>query len=1002
MTVSTSAYAADAYKGVDALVTQIAQASTQTSVAEPSLVQLAAAIDAYGKNSASLAPKDAARQWVDLVVRCGKVSNEDQSSLTAAERARVSKDLNAGDPFTAIIQRLPGPAAWPAIGAIIDAMPVSSSAHDAILRDTLQLITHTLNADPAGQRKAIAALLAIQDPDLASQLQDVDLPSLDNVLDEAAGAPSSVAAAFQAKIDTEKKIVAASTGAGSQFATQFAMAYYTFNVPDLVTLLGGERQATPLITEAILLPVGNLNITGQQTTRLAAKLALEQAANLKVAHWELACSLGSAALYEALLQRFPPTASPNDYYFKRATVYHFFDLITSGQTAKAIAMAPSITEDRTVAVDIDALNDAGYTTQVRDFLHDLLAKHPEYPFWTEYISLATTTGQADEMLAFVRSMAGAPGIPDRQKVAIHRSLYLALLAADHVDEGVAELRKEMAASAENPGAALEGCVAIARIGQLENRQDLIAEGVAGAERHLATDPIQQMDSSPVTSLAELLVQLGRGPEAEKILAQTYIRLSASGTPDSNNTISRQNLLAALMRVYYQAGRPDDVLALLRKLPGWGGDDLKDILTVSTDGFSVAQFSTHAAPDDYSVGYMAAWALAQKGEKDEALTVDNALLDQDEDFDPAYELLLKLSGANAIPRLDQLASRDRFATRPLIWKAQLQLDAGQLDAAEKTVRAAITVDPSDGEQGPGRRMRAYALLAEVLERKGDKDHALTYQGAVDAIRISEHADRYYEAGLLTHAVSMYREALTHFSDAYCIQSRLALRLSELGDNAGAEEHYRRAYELMPESFGRVESHCFGCERAFDGRTPQGIAEKVFNLLAIKMPAKPQVHYLLGYLRYEEDRYIEALPEFQKAVQLDPDYLNAWKKIGELSDKMYLAPSTCNQVALNQVRLDPLQRHGQPQALDVTDLAGLWNAVAAAQKIAPAPSGPLLPLTASASEVKPTPRSATNMMVFSPSNDDQPLTPSGCIAQNRFIAAAVQILSGMPNWTNNFSN
>ena len=83
--------------------------------------------------------------------------------------------------------------------------------------------------------------------------------------------------------------------------------------------------------------------------------------------------------------------------------------------------------------------------------------------------------------------------------------------------------------------------------------------------------------------------------------------------------------------------------------------------------------------------------------------------------------------------------------------------------------------------------------------------------------------------------------------------------------------------MPESFGRVESHCFGCEGVFHGELAQNIAEKVFGELAAKTPDKPQVHYLLGYLREEQGRYQEALPELQKAVKLDPDYLNAWKHL-----------------------------------------------------------------------------------------------------------------------------
>ena len=134
-------------------------------------------------------------------------------------------------------------------------------------------------------------------------------------------------------------------------------------------------------------------------------------------------------------------------------------------------------------------------------------------------------------------------------------------------------------------------------------------------------------------------------------------------------------------------------------------------------------------------------------------------------------------------------------------------------AEAVIRQAITIDPSDGEEGPNDRMPAYAVLADVLEAKGAKAPAATFRGAVRAIRISERTDELHELGLHERAFAGYRKALEQFADAYCVQSRLAIRLMEAGRREEAFEHYRRAYELMPSSFGRVESHCFGCESVF---------------------------------------------------------------------------------------------------------------------------------------------------------------------------------------------
>ena len=110
--------------------------------------------------------------------------------------------------------------------------------------------------------------------------------------------------------------------------------------------------------------------------------------------------------------------------------------------------------------------------------------------------------------------------------------------------------------------------------------------------------------------------------------------------------------------------------------------------------------------------------------------------------------------------------------------------------------------------------------------------------------------------------------------------------KMGQFDKAEKHYQKAYELMPDSYGRVESHCFGCEGIFSGKLGQGIAESVFSRLVIERPDKPQVHYLLGHLRVSQGRKLEAKTHFYKAVELDPDYINAWQ---ELSSIVFRTPS-----------------------------------------------------------------------------------------------------------------
>jgi tetratricopeptide (TPR) repeat protein len=292
------------------------------------------------------------------------------------------------------------------------------------------------------------------------------------------------------------------------------------------------------------------------------------------------------------------------------------------------------------------------------------------------------------------------------------------------------------------------------------------------------------------------------------------------------------------------------------------------------------------------------------------------------------------------------------------------------------------------------MRAYDVLADIREARGDRRDAELFRSIVKAIRLSEEADSYYSAGLLKRAVSKYEESLKQFADAYCIQSRLAVQLAELGLHDQAEVHYRRAYELMPESFGRVESHCFGCERAFDGSRAQSVAEKVFIELAVKQPGKPQVHYLLGYLRAEQDRHAEALPHLKTAVSLDPEYLNAWEKLLQTSRHVRIPVQERDNVVFNLLRLDPMQRHVSVPVRQVRDLRGLWKAVEIARTRQPTRPTSLYTLSASKAALERQQaagnRGAVPQRYPRSFTDDATQAPGSAIAETAIVEAALKLL------------
>ena len=926
--------------------------------------QLKSDIESFKKQSASLKPEEAAQQWLKLLDRQLGLTPESQMSGYQGRGTFNPRDIWGA---------LPPPPTWNALRQAIEARPPQKGPN--VPRELgLKLIVHTLAADRTAQTNDLAQLGALaaknsdEDPTMIETVAEISRSLLEHSSD-----PDAIMKSLEQQL------------AANDYGVDFSL-------PNVVPLVG-EQRASAFIRRVLTNSSLELSVAqGEETKKLARKLALELVDSLKAPQWQLACSLDGGPLFEALERKFAPSepatnqtddtsaldalaslsrrnraTDPHSTYYTQARVYYLLNLISKGRTQEATALARKLGGKDSYYVPEEAFTDmqrAGYGKPLCDFLHEILSQDPELPFWESYIPLAVQQGEADKMLELTRKSAARDDLSETQRTSIRQYLCAALLAADRVDEGVAEIRQILAqppsterhrySASTRAGTALT----MAKIGQLVGNTNWLEEGIRLTRQEISKSKDSDDyygESSSVTQFADFLVDIGRGPEAESVLIdalmaqKTQITQALAQGQGRNNYAQSpffQGTLSGLVSVYYRAGRYSDVLTLLDQAPDWGLKDLAEMHDVGLD--NIHQHEDSLAD---SLRQEVAASLLNSGRVDEAKKIANAILDDNGGYDPAYEILVKAGGADLIQRLDDLFARDQFEERPLIWKAVVLQQNGKLEEAETVVRKAISIDPSDGEQGPGRRMRAYSVLSDIRKARGDEKEAETFRGVVDAIRLSEKADRYYRAGLLTQAIAMYEDSLTKFDGAYCIQSRLALRLTEAGKHEEAAEHYRRAYELMPDSFGRVESHCFGCEAAFSGHEAQSIAEKVFISLAKSDPRKPQVHYLLGYLREEQGNYAEALTHFRDAVKLDPDYLNAWKHIDIVGKEYFLSAADQDSITFNGIRLDPLNRHeGWAGIGKVTDLRKLWTAVETANRVQPQLAQTLYPFAASKAAIE----------------------------------------------------
>jgi len=901
---------------VDAVLARVGKATTVQKAGESDAARLLADISDFRRRSSDLPPQKAAAAWLALWDRARLI-----------DPRRVASDYDAYDisvraavGLRSVIAALPSPEAWPAVRKLAEAR-VAKKPDDASELG-LRLISEALTRDTQAVRKSLDRFDRLLEADRPAE-RDVKRASIDQaraLVYRLYGSKEEIAEGFRASIDAQAR-----------------NGYGFVDVPDLVGLLGADK-AEALLTEVLRKPVLLQISQGEATRSLARQVALNGIDLLRKPQWGLIDNVGTAALYEAMQKRFDPAAgSANtsteeadpgiDYLRQRADLYYFLDLVIAGRQEEAErAMVRATGRGTGFSIPKQAMAELirnGNNEAVYAYLAKLLERRPQVPAWDVYLEQAAYLGHAKDAMTLLDRILKRSDLPPYLRAELQSKRLDALLGADRIGEAAAGFRSLLAVapSSEDPKLSERSAAAVrlAALGRILKQPALAETGFAFAQRAVALPTKAQNEWRPglLRSLLAELRRQGRFNQAQALALAELERESGDPRNAGLTAIvvdpSKRAALVELTGLYDGAGRSADVMRMLDEVGTWGARDLSALMAES-DSLGTA------------LGLMAARAFKASGNTAAAKASVLALLDQFPGYDSAYQLYVDLDPERAIDELERRHSLDRFEERPLIWKASVQRMTRQYDAAELTIRRAIAIDPSDGEQGPNDRMRAYAVLADILEAKGDAKSAQTYRNAVSAIRVSEQADELHKLGLYQRAFSAYRAALGEFSDAYCIQSRLAVQLGKLGFQDEALKHYRRAFELMPDSFGRVESHCFGCESVFAGPSAQAIADQVFTSLIQKGSLKPQAPYMLGYLRMEQGRYDEAVVLFRQVIALDHEYLNAWKHLYELGDKTYIQASERDIARLRLFELDPRQLHVSYRLDEVSDLSALWRALA----------------------------------------------------------------------------
>lgn len=334
-----------------------------------------------------------------------------------------------------------------------------------------------------------------------------------------------------------------------------------------------------------------------------------------------------------------------------------------------------------------------------------------------------------------------------------------------------------------------------------------------------------------------------------------------------------SFLATYLTALYRLGRTADFEEAI-------GKQQSDSAEKPSDFFYLLSRSARGQPP---LGVLFLESLNASGRNGEAILYAHHMLARDAGNDAYYAQLLTMDPEGAAKFIEALHEYDPYEERPLIWLAEIARKAGDLPLAEGTIDQAIALDPSDGDHGKDDRMFCYEVLARIHQDAGRPEKAEFFRSVVDSIRQGEAADDFLYAGLIREATDRYTKALGQFEDAYCLQSRLAMTLARNGRFDESVVHFRKAFTLMPVSFGPRESHCFGCEGLFDDPRVVEIALPVLKEFEKESPKNARTPYLLGLIFLEMNEERQAQLAFKRALELDPEYYNAATRLLELLEK-----------------------------------------------------------------------------------------------------------------------
>lgn len=606
-------------------------------------------------------------------------------------------------------------------------------------------------------------------------------------------------------------------------------------------------------------------VSGQKDFDIAVALARKDAKKYPIARYELIQNAGSGDLYPLLEKWFPKADSVNK---QRALAFYTQSKILKG-------------EKNIVWSDLDALRldmiSSGRRTaivyDVREDFNDLLAKpsvaHKVLPILEKSVAkdpdtrelrlmmdLSAKIGKQQETLPLLRRLLTIKRTRENQSlIETAASQIRTIEAPAQTDAQVANMALRHLKNGYGDAAQ---CI---EIGKLLGRQDLIV----AAKKKQGNETLA------------LLFELKKYRQLEQLAIKA----------------ERDEGAKTLLRVYNQHGRHQDVIDLLDKFPNWEEDDLIGINDYISDGPEV------------NICYEAGRAFIAAGNSEVGLPILRHSLKSSYCTGEAYDFFVKsLGNDSALKELDDLFAADPIDPNPLIWKGKIFLWQGRVKEAEQVARKAISIKGFDGDGMDKMDVEAQRLLGSVLAALGKNKGSLKQKSVLEAVRLVTLADKYCDAGLNSRGVRYFKNATLADPNSFYAHMRLAIELYDLGKFEESKPYYRRAFQLLPSSYGSVGKPSYRIDsRLFDNPIPKSIAQEVLGAMQKREPQNSRVLYQLGMLKLSQDDKDSAIKLLLKAIEVDPHYLMAYCSLPTASDDSLLTSTQQEEIELARLKLDP---------------------------------------------------------------------------------------------------